>query len=73
MTKAKPHRTDFLYPTPDFITGAGSVINIAGNYFTFNYSESDHEADCRAIRSDWEVIGHDITEAITDLQSDLVK
>jgi hypothetical protein len=67
MKKIKKYRTDFLFPTPSFLIGAGSVFNIAGNYFNFNYSSSDKEADNKAIMSDWGVIGQDISSAETQL------
>lgn len=71
MKKTKKYRTDFLFPTPSFLIGAGSVLNIAGNYFDFNYSSSDTEADNKAILSDWGVIGQDILLAETQLKETL--
>jgi len=61
MSKKK-YRTDFLYPTNDFLSGLGNVLNVAGNYYSFNYSSSDEEADSKAIESDWGVIGQDINK-----------
>jgi hypothetical protein len=63
MKKNKSYRSDFLFTTPSFLIGAGSVLNIAGNYFSFNYSSSDRQADTKAISSDWGVIGSDIEKA----------
>lgn len=68
MKRIKKYRTDFLFPTPSFLTGAGSVLNIAGNYFDFNYSSTDKEADNKAIVSDWSVIGEDILLAETQFK-----
>jgi len=56
-------RTLHLAPSPSFLVGAGSVLNIAGNYFEFNYSSSAREADSKALLSDWGVIGQDILNA----------
>jgi hypothetical protein len=44
----------------------GSIFNMAGNYFSFNTSSSDEEADARAIESDWGTIGLDLVKAIKD-------
>ncbi len=67
MKKRKKYRSDFLFATPSFLIGAGSVFNIAGNYFDFNYSSSEKEADAKAIRSDWGVVGGDIESAVTEI------
>lgn len=64
MTKNKVFHTDFLFANPSFIVGAGSIFNIAGNYFDYNYSHSTDEADAKAIRSDWGMIGQDMFEVI---------
>ncbi len=55
--------TDFLFSKGSFLIGAGSVINLSGNYFEFNTSNSDTEADEKAIRNDFRMIGQDIVEA----------
>lgn len=55
--------TDFLFSTNSFIIGAGSAINLAGNYYEFNTSQSSNEADEKAIRNDFCMIGGDIIEA----------
>jgi len=57
-------KTDFLTPSSGFLVGAGSVLNIGGNYFFYNYSSTPQEADGRAIRCDWHVVGQDITRAM---------
>jgi len=67
MRKSKKYRSDFLFPTPSFLVGIGSVLNIAGNYFSFNYSSNDREADTKAILSDWRVVGEDIVVAETEI------
>jgi hypothetical protein len=60
----KKYRTDFLFPANGFLVGMGNTLNIAGNYYQFNYSDNDEEADSKAIESDWGVIGQDIENAI---------
>ncbi|MEI6149381.1 MAG: hypothetical protein WCS01_09825 [bacterium] len=56
--------TDFLLPRSSFLNGIGSVINIRGQAFSYNASESPTHADFRAIQSDWQVIGDDLREAM---------
>jgi hypothetical protein len=67
MRESRKFKSDFLFPTPSFLIGAGSVLNIAGNYFVFNYSPSDVDADVKALMSDWGVIGEDIEVAEAEI------
>ena len=64
MTRVKRYRTNVLFSRPSFISGLGSVINVAGNYFEFKYSNSGEEADRKALESDWDVIGDDLRNTI---------
>jgi hypothetical protein len=57
-------QTDFLFPTGGFLTGAGSVFNIAGSYFLYNATSEDEDADSRAIACDWSMVGQDIRDAM---------
>jgi hypothetical protein len=56
--------TDFLTPKSSFLTGMGTVLNLAGNYFIYNSSKTAQEADERAIASDWKILGQDMRTAI---------
>lgn len=56
-------QTDFLLPRMSWITGAGSVINLAGTYYSYNLSDSEAEADGRAVLSDWSMVGEDLRNA----------
>jgi hypothetical protein len=58
------HRTDFLFATPSFIGGAGSVLNLGGQYFEYNRSATPAKADERALQSDWGMTGQDIRIAM---------
>jgi len=57
-------KTGFLFPTPSFLAGVGSVLDIFGRPGPFNYSRSGVEADCKALYSDYRMIGQDIEDAI---------
>ena len=67
MKKHRKYRSCFLFPTPSFMIGAGSVFNIAGNYFRFNSPSGAAEADMKAISSDWGVVGDDIKSVIAEM------
>lgn len=60
----KNYRFDSLFPRTSFLIGAGSVFNLAGNYFQFNTSVNDEKADFKAIESDWGSIGKDLSDIV---------
>lgn len=64
MKKQKRYSTDFLFSTPSFLSGAGTVINIAGNFYDFNSSVSGFEADRKALDNDFRMIGQDICDVV---------
>jgi hypothetical protein len=72
MTKKKAYKSDYIFVTPSFLMGMGSILNIAGNYFPFAQASSPAEADYNAIESDWGVIGRDIQNATEDVAGDCV-
>ncbi|MGD2034873.1 MAG: hypothetical protein PVF73_07450 [Bacteroidales bacterium] len=53
-----------LYYKPSFLDGMGSVFNIRGNHFDYNYSKNGAEADINAIRRDWDIVGNDLFNSI---------
>ncbi len=57
-------RTDFLFPKRNFWTGFSSVLNIFGEDKKFNTSKSGEEADYKALKSDWDMIGEDFKKVI---------
>ena len=69
MKKLKKYTTGFLFSIPSVFSGAGTVLNLSGNYYTFNTSETDFEADCKAIENDFRMIGQDIYDAIEKIKS----
>lgn len=65
MNRKRYFCTDFLFAKTSFLIGMGSVYNIAGNYFDFNRSNTETEADLNALRADWELVAKDLENAIT--------
>jgi hypothetical protein len=62
-----PNCTDFLYSDPSFLQGMGTILNLGGNYYTFNYSDTPQEADSKALASDWGMIGKDLKDVFRSL------
>lgn len=70
MDKESKFYTGFLFSTDNYLTGAGTIINLGGNYFEYNVTESG-EADCVAIRNDFEMVGQDIRTAKREFEENL--
>jgi hypothetical protein len=66
-----PSRSDFLFASPSFISGAARVLDLYGVYDSYNSSSSNYEADYKAIWSDWSVVGKDIFSAIKHFEHSL--
>lgn len=56
-------RINVLLPKNSFLVGFGSVINVAGSYFEYNYSNSERLADYKSLKSDWENVGKDFKKS----------
>lgn len=65
--------SDFLFVTPTFLLGAASVLDIGGTLIEYNTSKSELEADTKAIRSDWQMVGQDICKALIDYKCQYVE
>ncbi|WP_299429564.1 hypothetical protein [uncultured Maribacter sp.] len=71
MKKRKiKYKTDYLLPKNNFLVGMGSILNLAGSYFEYNYSKSDGDADLKALTSDWENIGEDIRKSKSNFEKE---
>lgn len=56
--------TTRLFARSSFISGLGTIFNIAGKFYRYNYSKSPEEADRKALISDWFAVGDDMRKAI---------
>ena len=71
MNKIKvKYNTNFLLGRNNFWIGLGGVLNLSGNYFDYNYSKSDREADNKALFSDWQNVGDDIENATNKFETE---
>ena len=60
----KQIKTDFLVGTPSLATGVARMLDFYGQFDSYNGSESESEADYRAMLSDWNNVGCDIGEVL---------
>lgn len=64
-------RSDFLFATPSFVSGAGRLLDLYCLYDSYNSSPTEYEADFKALYSDWRMVGQDISSAIQDFERSL--
>ena len=64
----KEYSTFYLFKQRgSFLTGTATLLNIQGNFFDYNYSETVEDADTKAIENDWGVIGQDIKKTVKSI------
>ena len=59
-----------LYHRPSFWEGVARLFDFTGKLNKYNISESGDEADYRAIRSDWQHVGQDLSSAISEYEEE---
>lgn len=64
MSTMSKNNPIFSFKRPSFFKGMGSVLNIYTNSYKHSHPEKGLEADAKAIKSDWIVVGQDIRNAI---------
>lgn len=57
-------RRFILYARPSFWEGVARLIDFGGALNVYHSSETEEEADEKAIRSDWEAVGGDMRAAL---------
>ncbi len=57
--------SDFLFATPTFMSGMGTVLDLGGTMAMFNESSTPEEADTLALANDWSMVGQDLRCAMT--------
>ena len=63
------NKRNFLFARPSFLKGVGSILNIGATGKVYNSARSVAEADLKAIRSDWKIIGNDMREALDEYKT----
>jgi predicted oxidoreductase (fatty acid repression mutant protein) len=58
----------FLFAQPSFIEGMARVLDLGNNLNVYNESPNDHIADSEALKTDWNLVGQDISKAITEVK-----
>lgn len=61
MSKISKKYTYYLFGKPSFITnGIGRIFDFTGSINIYNKSETENEADAKALYLDWYSVGQDL-------------
>ena len=60
-----------LFAEPSFVEGMARVIDIGNTLQEYNTSKTDHEADSKALKNDWKMIGGDVKKAMNMYEQEL--
>jgi hypothetical protein len=60
-------QSDFLFARPSFVEGVGRILDLGGSLNAYNRSNTEAEADARAVLGDWSAVGHDVHVALEQL------
>jgi hypothetical protein len=59
-------QTDFIFARPSFIEGFARIVDFGGTLNEYNRSLTPEEADARALKNDFSVVGNDICNALAE-------
>lgn len=57
-------RSDFLFAQPSGLFGAARLLDLGGNFDSYNRSRTGEEADQRALTSDWMMMSKDFDSGL---------
>jgi len=60
--------TDFLFARPSCIRGISKIIDIGATGNLYNESQTSEEADYKALKSDWTMVGEDLRYALDEFE-----
>ena len=63
--------TDYLFARPSFLSGVGSIADIAGSAHVYNSWPTPAEADAWALYSDWLAVGKDLWAAMGTVAAEI--
>lgn len=62
-----------LFAEPSFFEGMSRVLDLGATLQDYNISETEQEADIRALKSDWRAVGEDLKFSIKNYEQGLAK
>ena len=62
--------TDFLFAAPSLWSGMARMLDIYGQFDSYNASQTEETADAKALYADFRMIGQDLKHAVESLSAD---
>lgn len=62
------HTSSILVARPTLLEGIARVMDIGNTLQAYNDSDSDQEADTKALKHDWRIVGDDLRGAISQYE-----
>jgi len=63
------NRSTFLFKTPGFIDGAGSIFDFRGVTIQYHTCSNGETADALALHQDWHAVGEDLHAALSNYEA----
>jgi hypothetical protein len=64
-------KTFRLFAHPSFMSGAARLVDLGGVFDKYNRSQTEEQADGRALTSDWSSVGYDLRTAVQRMNREL--
>jgi len=64
-------KTFNLFSRPSFLSGAARLVDLGGVFDKYNRTQTEEQADGRALASDWLSIGQDLQIALQKMRHEL--
>jgi hypothetical protein len=58
---------------PSVLEGISRILDVGSNSQKYNNSNTENEADSRALKSDWQAVGNDLRSSIKQYEQKLAK
>ena len=60
------------FAQPSYVSGAARLVDLGGVFDKYNKSDTEEQADSRALASDWAIVGHDLELALDRAPKELL-
>ncbi len=64
-------KTFRLFAQPSFLSGTARLVDLGGVFDKYNKSQTEQQADSRALASDWSSVGNDLYAAVQQIRREL--
>jgi hypothetical protein len=64
-------KTFRLFAQPSFLSGAARLVDLGGVFDKYSQSQTEQQADSRALASDWTSVGNDLSAALQQMRREV--